>query len=426
MPRKITARQENQMSSIFRSEALAHRRHRLYGEVVISETRISSLSVLIIGAVGIALMVWASLAKYSRTEIVSGVVGTTQPTIRVMAQKGGTIKKLMVKDGDLVKPGQILAIASIDTASDNGQLTAVAELATLEQQLSAVQTQLSLNNEASEKERLRLQEAIGLGQRTRLSLSSQLDLQRQVLTSTEKMLSIYEQALQHGQVSRLDYERTRQSNLQQQQQLRQIEQALTQNQAQHKQYEAQLARVPTDKASQAAELTASLKVLEGQYIRLRSNVDYEVISPITGRVTALQASVGKSVDARFPLLVLAPVDSRFFAEIYAPSRAAGFIKKGQRVRLMYDAFPYKQFGSFDGVVSEVAQTITAPADIDVPIKIEEPVYRIRVAIKEQRVMTSAGEFPLQSGMALQASIALEQRSLIDKLLEPINAIRYRT
>jgi hypothetical protein len=38
------------------------------------------------------------------------------------------------------------------------------------------------------------------------------------------------------------------------------------------------------------------------------------------------------------------------AEIYIPSRAIGFVKPGQEVRLLYDAFPYQRFGAYRGRV----------------------------------------------------------------------------
>ena len=61
-------------------------------------------------------------------------------------------------------------------------------------------------------------------------------------------------------------------------------------------------------------------------------------------MSALQASLGQAVDPAKPLMTLTPRGGALRAELYVPSRAIGFVKTGQRVRLLYDAFPYQKFG----------------------------------------------------------------------------------
>ena len=55
-----------------------------------------------------------------------------------------------------------------------------------------------------------------------------------------------------------------------------------------------------------------------------------------------------------------PSDSDLQAELYAPSRAAGFLGVGQEVLLRYEAYPYQKFGHYRGRVSAVSQTALAP------------------------------------------------------------------
>ena len=49
-------------------------------------------------------------------------------------------------------------------------------------------------------------------------------------------------------------------------------------------------------------------------------------------------------------MTLTPRGGALRAELYVPSRAIGFVKSGQRVRLLYDAFPYQKFGPAWGEV----------------------------------------------------------------------------
>ena len=119
-------------------------------------------------------------------------------------------------------------------------------------------------------------------------------------------------------------------------------------------------------------------------------------------------------------------DAAMAVELYAPSRAIGFARVGQSVRLMYDAFPYQQFGSFAGTVAAISHTALAPGDIDAPLKLAEPAYRLRVRLDAQAVAAFGGVYPLQPGMTLKANVVLEKQSFLGWLLEPLNAVRHRT
>jgi membrane fusion protein len=113
-------------------------------------------------------------------------------------------------------------------------------------------------------------------------------------------------------------------------------------------------------------------------------------------------------------------------ELYAPSRAIGFARAGQRVRLMLDAFPYQQFGSITGTIASISHTALAPDEIDAPITLAEPAYRIRVRLDRQAVRAFGEVYPIQPGMTLKAEIILERQSFLGWLMAPINAVRHRT
>ena len=86
----------------------------------------------------------------------------------------------------------------------------------------------------------------------------------------------------------------------------------------------------------------------------------------------MQAAAGRFVDGRVPLLTIVPGGAAMRAELFAPSRAIGFVQPGQEVRVMYDAFPYQRFCSFAGRVEQVSRVIIAPGEVDAPVKIGVP------------------------------------------------------
>jgi membrane fusion protein len=150
-----------------------------------------------------------------------------------------------------------------------------------------------------------------------------------------------------------------------------------------------------------------------------------IAAPISGRVTAVQTAPGRIVDGSAPLMTIIPDGSALHAEVYAPTRAVGFVSPGQEVRLLYDAFPYQRFGSFAGRVTGVSRTVLDPREIAAPVAAEEPVYRIEVALDRQAVDAFNQRLALQPGMTLSANLVLDRRSFAGWLFQPLTAVTRR-
>jgi membrane fusion protein len=140
-------------------------------------------------------------------------------------------------------------------------------------------------------------------------------------------------------------------------------------------------------------------------------------------VSTLQASVGQSALPQRPQLEIIPENATLRAELFVPARAIGFIRAGQSVRLLFDAFPYQHFGTYRGEVVGVSQTILMTTDTGGPLKLNEPTYRILASLERQEVNVHDKKVPLQPDMLLKADILLERRSLINWLLSPLHSVR---
>jgi membrane fusion protein len=77
-------------------------------------------------------------------------------------------------------------------------------------------------------------------------------------------------------------------------------------------------------------------------------------------------------------------------------------------------------------VSEVSTAVFSPAESPAGMQISEPSYRVTVRLREQSVGAYGEQFLLQAGMVLRADILLEQRTLIDWLLDPLRSLKGRT
>ena len=143
---------------------------------------------------------------------------------------------------------------------------------------------------------------------------------------------------------------------------------------------------------------------------------------MAGRVAALPLDRGQTAQPGAVVAVLTAGDSPLEAELYAPSRAAGFVREGQEVRLMYQAFPHQKFGVGEGRVISVSRTVLAPSEVSIPgLQVQEPVFRVRVKLDKSSVAAYGETMPLQPGMLLTADVVIDRRSLLEWLLDPLYA-----
>jgi len=111
------------------------------------------------------------------------------------------------------------------------------------------------------------------------------------------------------------------------------------------------------------------------------------------------------------------------AELFVPSRAIGFVKPGQPVRILYDAFPYQHFGTYRGEIVDVSQTILTGTDAGAPFKLSEPAYRVVASLERSDIDADGKRIALQPDMLLKADIILERRSLMSWLTRPLQSVR---
>ena len=127
---------------------------------------------------------------------------------------------------------------------------------------------------------------------------------------------------------------------------------------------------------------------------------YVVRARIGGRVALMQANIGQPADPRRLQMEIVPTNADLQAVVFVPARATAFVHVGERVRLLYDAFPYQKYGTHGGRVTEVSQTILTSSDVSGPIALKEPAYKVVVALTDRVIKARDKTFPLQSDMLL--------------------------
>lgn len=410
---------------LFRPEAAAARAQRLEGEILLVQPVRTGALVLLICAIVGAAGLWLALGSYTRSETARGILVTSEPSAKVVALRPGQIVRLLVREGDRVAAGQALALVRTEQAGEQGESAIGESLGALERQRALTEVQVRLAARRAQSDRDRLAATLAGLRQQRQDLSGQIGIQEQVVASAGEIFERVGRLLDSGFISRVEVERRRQVHLAARQQLGQLHQQRNALAADEARAAAELGRVAADAASEVAAAGTSAESLAQQSARLRSERAYVIAAPIAGRVAAVQAAAGRSVEPSLPLMEIVPEGSPLAAQIYAPTRAIGFVRPGQEVRLLYDAFPYQRFGSFGGRVSRVSRVAIDPRQLAGPLQVEEPVYRIEVMPDAQTVAAFGERLRLQPGMTLSANLVLDRRSFLDWLLTPLNAVLRR-
>ncbi|MGB5469047.1 MAG: HlyD family efflux transporter periplasmic adaptor subunit [Woeseiaceae bacterium] len=358
-------------------------------------------------------------AEYSRKETVRGWLISRDGVARITHDGAGVVEKITSLSGDTVRVGDPVIYLSRDTFMEDGRSSGDQLLEELTKQVAALDRRAGLLRTEADIEGDSIAKQLQSLERAQLALSRQIVEQQRRLAAASDKLALIESAARSGAATRWEV-------LQQADELGILKQALAEAQQtemalnrEREQLTARAKALPVETKRSISGLRSQRSQLQQQITRHESERRVVLKSPITGKLAALQVQKGSAVLPNDLLATVLPENLTLVAEVYVPSSAIGFIKPGQRVRLMYDAFPVQQFGTFEGEVQRVSDFILMPSELPQTFSLREATFKVQIAIENDSIFLESGSAPMRPGMLLAAEIILESRSLLDWLLEPI-------
>ena len=408
--------------SLFRPEAVTHTARRLAGEVLLAAPLSSRLIGLALSAIVIAAAVFAGVATYARTESVSGWLVPDRGLIRAAAPSAGIIQKMFVSEGDIVPEGRHLAEITLSAETEDGN-SGESRAAGLRQEAAAVKARkgAAIARLQAEAEQTRLR--IGNFDRELSEIEAQIQLQIRRRQLSQTQVDAATVLASKGTVSSRDLEQRQSAVLSIELELAGLRRQTAALQRDISESKARLISIPLEiEAAQADSLSAEANLRQKSSDSEAHRAIF-VIAPMGGRIAALPVSTGQPVSNGATLAVMTPADGQLEAELLVPSRAIGFIREGQEVRLQLQAFPYQRFGTLAGKVKSVSGTVIAPSDVSIPgLPVQEPVFRVRVNLASTEIVAYGQPHALQPGMLLKAEVVLDRQNLIRWLFDPLYAV----
>ena len=326
-------------------------------------------------------------------------------------------------EGQDVEEQQPLLTIATSQISDTGEDVNAVILSRLLRQREELNRQIvgEAQRQASERERLTL---LIQGAKDEITqLQGQIPLQQERIELVESLVASVAKLAAKGIVTDVEFKRRKSDALDQKQNLNSLRQQLAARRNQLTDTEFTLSQLPIVIAEKTQLLRNELSTVEQRIAEIDGRRAFVIRAPVAGRVSALQASSGKVAELNQLQLEIIPA-STLKAELLVPSRAIGFVHAGQPVSIRYDAFPYQNFGRYEGTIIEISQNILTDSDVSSsPIKMQEPVYRVTVALDRQDISAYGKRLPLQAGMLLTADVILDRRSLMRWILDPLLSVR---
>jgi membrane fusion protein len=409
---------------LFRQEAIEFQQHsRQLGRVAALQPLSSKLLSWFLAASVALTIAFLFVGEYARKETVAGYLTPTAGTAKIFASQPGTIKEIHAREGEQVQEAQPLLTIETNQISADGYDVNTTMLRTLRSQSELLKAQVAAEEQRTNSEHERLSSFIQ-GLKTEISqLDAQIKTQSERLQVAEEFVSSVASLRAKGYMADIEFKRRQLGVLEQKQNLDALNQQLAARRNQLTESQYSLEQLPTVMAGKIQALRGELAAAEQRMAEINGRRAYVLRAPAAGRVSTMQATVGQYADPRRLQMEIVPTNSVLEAQLLVPPRAIGFVESGQPVRILYEAFPYQQFGSYRGHVTNVSQTIVTGNDASGPLALKEPAYRVTATLDAQEISAYARKISLQADMLLRADIILEKRSLINWLLDPLLSVR---
>jgi|TARA_B100002003_G_scaffold245007_1_gene272075 membrane fusion protein len=328
---------------LFRPEALASRQLSL-GRVLLIQPLRNYLLTLLLIVIFIVVTTFLAGGNYARKETVTGYLSPRRGMAKIYATRAGIIEAVHVREGQSVPRGGALLTVLVEQLGTDGKDIAAGMLTELDSQISEIDAAIARRGGAAQREQTRLAAlTVALtAEVTQLNAFKKLQINRfeLFLLQYRAVSKLHDR----GHLPELDWLQYRSRYLEEKQKIKTSERHIMQTRNRLTEIRFQIAQLPDTNQNILVELQIRRSALQQQRTELTGRRNYRINAPVAGTVTALQAKRGQVAIASVPQLVILPSDSELEGSLLIPTRARGFVRPSQEVRLLYDAFPYQRFG----------------------------------------------------------------------------------
>ncbi|MFT4743216.1 MAG: adhesin transport system membrane fusion protein [Yoonia sp.] len=365
----------------------------------------SSVTIWLVGATVLIFLLWAKFASLDEIVRANGeLVSASRPQI-IQNLEGGILAELLVSEGDIVQPGDVLA-----RLRGTGFQTSVADLE--DQILSAEIRRLRLEAEIGGAFDFSVPVAIArrspnivASERALLNArqsdySSKVEGARRVKTETARELALMEDMLRREIVALVETTKARKANADADIRYNEIVTGA----------ELDRARAYSDTLQELAQLGQNLRMANDQLQRT------VITSPMRGIVNSLGiTTIGGVVRPGEEIAQITPLGDELFVEAQVKVADIANVIPGQAATIKFSAYDYTIYGSLSGKV----QFISADTFKDERRPDIAPHYKVTLAVDLANLDERQSQIAIRPG--LQASVELHtgEKTVLQYLTKPL-------
>ena len=352
----------------------------------------------------IGFLIWADWAELDQITRASGQVIASSRNQVIQVPEGGVLSELPVKEGALVKRGQLLARFD-KTKAEAGYLESAAKASALKATVARLNAEVfggkpkfppDLEGYPEFREN-----QLALFNKRRSAVNEEIHALEQSKVLIKEELDMNIPLVKTGDVSRSEILKLRR-------QVVDIQAQITNRRNKYLQdSQAELSKAQED-------LAGVLQIVAQRNEQLGFT---EVHSPMDGIVRSVRiTTLGGVARPGDEIMQIVPVDGDLIVEAKVTPADIAFIKPGLSATVKLDAYDYSIYGVLKGQVSYIsADTLDEDNRNN-----EQPYYRVQIKIREQNLVSKKQErIEIQPGMTALVEIKTGQKSVLQYLTKPI-------
>lgn len=353
----------------------------------------------------LSFTLWAAFHELDQTVRATGQIVPGTHTQVIQVADGGVLEKLLVREGERVKAGQVLAVLEKERANagvEEGRAkVALLRTALIRARAEATQTEPDFKSIparyadfVAEQSALYRQRLAGLTE----DLASLTEAHGLAL----RELQINERLMETGDISLLELMRAK----------RQVADIVGRMQAIKNKYlqdaRQEAAKLQDDLSSQTFKLDERQSVLDHT----------ELISPVDGVVKSMRMNtLGGVLRAGDELMQISPTEVDLLLELKVMPVDIGQLTLGLPASIKVDAYDYTIYGSLDGKLDYISSDTLSEQGPNGQVT---STYKARVSFNPRQANPKLRLHELRPGMTASVDIQTGSRSVLTYLLKPIS------
>jgi adhesin transport system membrane fusion protein len=350
------------------------------------------------------LLGWAFVAEIDQVTRAPATIIAAARTQLVQSVESGVVTRLHVKEGDVVKAGQLLvtlekerAQAAVDDSS--------AKVAALRITLTRLQAEVYGKPLQFDKSLMAYVDYVRnqteLYEKRKRAFTDDVNALENILAIARTELRINQALLPTGDVSRAEILRLQRTEADIQAQLTNKRNKFFQDS------QAEMTKAQEDLSSQTEQLRDRSQLLDHT----------ELVAPSDGMVNNIRATtLGAVVRPGDVVLELLPTGTDLVAEAKISPTDIAFVSVGQSASVKLDAYDSSIFGAMNGEVSYISPDVLTEDTKQGP----NSYYRVRIRIKDTEFKgKKASEITVRAGLTASVDIKAAERTVLSYLTKPI-------